>query len=317
LTLIEHESIPSSIAGFFYDCNLLDTSGRIGKQQKARVTKRQRKRGCEKHPLSRARKFHIFALQLLFTIDDNFNMTRRRWIADTSTNTTASLLGAQAEHFARVLRGEPGTTAEIVADGHLYRATALSVSVDEVCFTLEEEISAAAALPITLLVAIFKFDRMEWAIEKATELGVAAIVPIIAHRTEKHLALSAPKRVERWRRLAHEAAKQSRRTDLPTIEDPIRLSQRLKQPSTSSASAHRILLSEVECDVTLRQRIEAALASSSASSFEFAIGPEGGWTAEELALFTTHHWQPASLGPRILRVETAAIATLSIASAFL
>jgi 16S rRNA (uracil1498-N3)-methyltransferase len=261
-------------------------------------------------PFSCSQPPHLFS-----EIDDNFNMTRRRWIADTSTEATASLLGAQAEHFARVLRGVPGSTAEIVAHGHLYRATALSVSVDEVRFTLEEEISAAAALPITLLIAIFKFDRMEWAIEKATELGVAAIVPIIAHRTEKHLAQSASKRVERWRRLAHEAAKQSRRTDLPTIEDPIRLSQRL----TEASSAHRILLSEVECEATLRQRIEAAFPSesSSAPSFEFAIGPEGGWTAEELALFTTHQWQPASLGPRILRVETAAIATLSIASAFL
>jgi 16S rRNA (uracil1498-N3)-methyltransferase len=243
-------------------------------------------------------------------------MTRRRWIADTCTETTASLLGAQADHFARVLRGEPGDTADIVANGHLHRATVLSVSTEEVRFNLEEEMTTDAALPVTLLLAVFKFDRMEWAIEKATELGVAAIVPILARRTEKHLAQSAAKRVERWRRLAHEAAKQSRRSDLPTIEDPVRLSDRLAQTSL----AHHILLSEIESGLTLRQAIESSLATPSPDqghSFEFAIGPEGGWTAEELALFTKHNWQPASLGPRILRVETAAIATLSIASALL
>jgi len=242
-------------------------------------------------------------------------MTRRRWIADTSTETAASLIGAQAEHLARVLRAQPGMQAEIVAEGRVYRAAIASVSVDEVAFTLLEEIAAEAALPITLLLAIFKFDRMEWAIEKATELGVASIVPVIARRTEKHLAEAAGKRVERWRRLAHEAAKQSRRADLPAIEDPIALTARLQQPS----AAKQILLAEDERNVTLRQRIETALASAATElpAFELAIGPEGGWTSDELSLFAKHGWQSASLGPRILRAETAAIAALAVTSALL
>jgi 16S rRNA (uracil1498-N3)-methyltransferase len=242
-------------------------------------------------------------------------MTRRRWIADTSSETTASLLGSQAEHLARVLRAQPGTEADIVANGHVYRATIASVSIDQVVFSLGEEITAEAALPLTLVLAIFKFDRMEWAIEKATELGVATIVPVIARRTEKHLAQAADKRVDRWRRLVQEAAKQSRRADLPLIEDPIALPAYLQKPST----AQHILLAEDERSTTLRQRIETALAASNTDlpNFRFAIGPEGGWTQEELALFTKHNWQPASLGPRILRAETAAIATLSIASALI
>src|SRR5882762_2617696 len=150
-------------------------------------------------------------------------MTRRRWIADTSTETTACLLGAQAEHLARVLRAQPGTEADVVANGHVYRAAIASVSLQEVSFTLLEEIPSGQPLPITLLLAIFKFDRMEWAIEKATELGAATIVPVVARRTEKHLAQAADKRVERWRRLAQEAAKQSRRSDIPTIEEPVAL----------------------------------------------------------------------------------------------
>jgi 16S rRNA (uracil1498-N3)-methyltransferase len=240
-------------------------------------------------------------------------MTRRRWIADTFTETTASLIGAQAAHLARVLRAQPGTQADIVANGRVYHAVIANVSVEEVSFTLLEEISAEAALPITLLLAVFKFDRMEWAIEKATELGVASIVPILARRTEKHLAEAASKRVERWRRIAHEAAKQSRRADLPAIEEPVALAARLQQISTGQ----QILLAEDERKTTLRQVIETALtaAGSDLPNFELAIGPEGGWTSEELAFFTKHNWQSASLGPRILRAETAAIAAISIASA--
>lgn len=242
-------------------------------------------------------------------------MTRRRWIADTFTETTASLRGAQAEHLARVLRATPGTEADIVAGGNVYRAAISSVSNEEVVFTLAEQIAAESALPITLVLAVFKFDRMEWAIEKATELGVATIVPILCRRTEKHLAQAADKRVERWRRIAQEAAKQSRRADLPLIEDPLTLAAHLQKPS----QAHCILLAEEERNITLRQQIETSLEASSTElpDFQFAIGPEGGWAPEELALFAKHNWLPASLGPRILRAETAAIATLSIASALL
>jgi len=242
-------------------------------------------------------------------------MTRRRWIADTFTDTTASLLGAQAEHLARVLRAQPGMQADIVANGRVQRAQIACVSKDKVEFALLEEIASESALPVTLLLAVFKFDRMEWAIEKATELGVATIVPVIARRTEKHLAQAAEKRVERWRRLVQEAAKQSRRADLPIIEEPIGLAARLQQAST----AQRILLAEDERCISLRKRIATAMESTGSDlpEFELAIGPEGGWTPDELALFAKHQWQSASLGPRILRAETAAIAALAITSALL
>jgi 16S rRNA (uracil1498-N3)-methyltransferase len=242
-------------------------------------------------------------------------MTQRRWIADTCTETTASLKGAQAEHLARVLRAEPGMVAEVVANGRVYRAEAVSVRLDEVRFKLMEELAAEAALPVTLLLAVFKFDRMEWAIEKATELGVASIVPILTRRTEKHLAQAAGKRVERWRRLAQEAAQQSRRSDIPAVDEPTALAMRLALGSPAT----RVVLAETEQETTLRQRVESALASSDSVEprFEFAVGPEGGWTSEEMALFAKHEWQPASLGPRILRAETAAIAALAVASALL
>ena len=242
-------------------------------------------------------------------------MTRRRWIADNFTDSTATLAGAQAEHLARVLRAQPGTEADIVANGRVYHASIVSAHPHEVVFTLLKEIPYERALPITLLLAVFKFDRIEWAIEKATELGVATIVPVIARRTEKHLAQAAEKRVERWRRIAQEAAQQSRRADLPIVEAPIALPARLQ----SATAVQHILLSEDEHNTALRQRITTAMDSNGGElpGFEFAIGPEGGWTSEELKLFTQHQWQPATLGPRILRAETAAIATLAIASALM
>jgi 16S rRNA (uracil1498-N3)-methyltransferase len=240
-------------------------------------------------------------------------MTRRRWIADTWTPTTATLTGDQAAHLARVLRAEPGQIFDVVAGGFLHRAEVTSVSDDQVVFTLHEELEADAALPLHLLLAVFKFDHMEWAIEKATELGVARITPILARRTEKHLALAAPKRAERWRRIALEASKQSRRTDIPEIATPTTLKLALEQEQSPT----RILLSETEQATSLSAALTTSIRSTGYESVALAIGPEGGWTPEEMALFTTHGWTPVTLGPRILRAETAAIAAIAVASSYL
>jgi 16S rRNA (uracil1498-N3)-methyltransferase len=248
-------------------------------------------------------------------------MTRRRWIADTWTPTTAALTGDQADHLARVLRAQPGQIFDVVAGGFLHRAEIVTVSDHEVLFTLHEELESDAALPLHLLLAVFKFDHMEWAIEKATELGAARITPILARRTEKHLSLAAPKRAERWRRIALEAAKQSRRTDIPEIADPMQLKPALDQEK----SPLRILLSETEQATTLTAALTASAESAayqpptsqSPTLCALAIGPEGGWTPEEMSLFTQHQWQHVTLGPRILRAETAAIAAIAIASTHL
>ena len=241
-------------------------------------------------------------------------MTRRRWIAEHWDEATATMVGAQAEHMARVLRAQPGMEADVVAGGRVFHAQVVSVAQDEVRFNLITELEADPALPITLVVSIYKFDHMEWAIEKATELGVAAIAPVIARRTEKHLALAAEKRAERWRRIAQEAAKQSRRSDIPTIHDPAPLAQRIR----AAARATRIVLAEQERGTTLRTVIEEAVAAAQneTPTLEIALGPEGGWAPEEEALFDANGWRAASLGPRILRAETAAIAALAVVASF-
>ncbi len=242
-------------------------------------------------------------------------MTRRRWIAEHWDEATATLSGAQAEHMARVLRAQPGMQADVVAGGHVFHAEVAAVTPQDVRFNLLAEIEAEPALPITLVVSIFKFDHMEWGIEKATELGVAAIAPVIARRTEKHLAQGAEKRAERWRRIAHEAAKQSRRSDVPLIHDPAPLAQRIR----ATSDATRIVLAEQERSTTLRALVEEAVnaAEDAVPALELAFGPEGGWAPDEEALFDANGWRAASLGPRILRAETAAIAALAVVASFL
>jgi 16S rRNA (uracil1498-N3)-methyltransferase len=248
-------------------------------------------------------------------------MTMRRWIAENWDEATATLVGAQAEHLARVLRAQTGTIADVVAGGRVYRAEVASITLageaSEVRFNLVAELEADPALPITLAIAVYKFDRMEWAIEKATELGVAAIAPMLARRTEKHLAQAAGKRAERWRRIAHEAAKQARRSDVPEIYDPVPLESRVRGASTPGVL--RIVLAEQERTTTLRHALTEAQVSAGAEmpALELAIGPEGGWAPAEEALFDANGWRAVSLGPRILRAETAAIAALAVVTSYL
>jgi 16S rRNA (uracil1498-N3)-methyltransferase len=249
-------------------------------------------------------------------------MTRRRWIADKFTDTTASLTGDQALHLARVLRATPGQIFDVVANGFLRRATVVNVSEQEVTFALGEELEAEAALPVHLLLAVIKFDHYEWGLEKLTELGAARITPVIARRTEKHLAHAAAKRAERWRRIALEAAKQSRRSDLPQVDDPLPLKQALAQVNART----KLLLAETEEENSLVSAVGPGFSPDSASQpvsesagmrLALAIGPEGGWTPEEMALFSESGWRHVTLGPRILRAETAAIAALSVCAALM
>jgi 16S rRNA (uracil1498-N3)-methyltransferase len=252
------------------------------------------------------------ALKILRIAVSLNSMTRRRWIADKFTDTNASLTGDQALHLARVLRAQPGQIFDVVANGFLRRATVVNVTESEVTFALGEELEAEAALPVHLLLAIIKFDHYEWGLEKLTELGAARITPVIARRTEKHLAHASAKRVERWRRIALEAAKQSRRSDLPQVDDPLPLKQALAHVSAPT----KLLLAETEQENTLRNELGSG-GVRELGEIALGIGPEGGWTADEMKLFSESGWRHITLGPRILRAETAAIAALSICSALM
>lgn len=231
---------------------------------------------------------------------------RRRFIADEVSTNRAALTGAHAAHLSRVLRARVGQEFDIALGGQVRRGTIANIEDDRVEFELGDFVEAHPETPVTLALAIFKFDRFEWAVEKCTELGVSSIVPFVAGRTDVHLAQGAIRRVERWRRIAREASEQSRRLSVPDIADPVKLREYL----SSEKSPKKILLAENEADTQLRDLCDSDNATA------LAIGPEGGWTTEELKLFKDFGWESASLGKTILRAETAAIAALSIVKAF-
>jgi 16S rRNA (uracil1498-N3)-methyltransferase len=194
-----------------------------------------------------------------------------------------------------------GQEYDIVCGDAVRMGTISEVSEERVDFALGEVVAAGGERETVLLMAVYKFDRMEWAIEKCTELGVTRIVPVIARRTDAHLATAAAKRVERWRRIAHEAAQQSRRQRVPQIDEAVKLKVAL-----NVETGVRLLLNENEqakkiCDSLSEKPQEVAI----------AVGPEGGWADEELAQFDAAGWQSVTLGSRILRAETAAIAAMA------
>jgi len=231
-------------------------------------------------------------------------MTRRRWIADEVSGNRAALVGTHAEHLSRVLRARVGQEFDIAAGSEVRRGRVTRIASNRVEFELAEEVPAPVVAQVTLALSIFKFDRMEWAIEKCTELGVLRIIPVIARRTEPHLAKAASKRVERWKRIAREAVEQSRQLSQPEISQPLELKDAVALPGNM-----RIVLSECEQEVMLKDALQS---TPTASDFLLALGPEGGWTGAELDLFREAAWTSASLGSTILRAETAAIVALAV-----
>ncbi len=230
-------------------------------------------------------------------------MTRRRWIADEVSGDRAALTGPHAARLVRVLRARVGQEFDIATGEQVRRGRIVSIAGERVEFELGELVPSPAIPRLTLLLSVFKFDRMEWAIEKCVELGASRIVPVIAGRTEAHLAAAAPGRSQRWQRLARQASEQSRRAWLAEISPPQPLKTALGQ-----VTGLRIVLVESEEQKMLKHALRSPW-----QEVTLAFGPEGGWTQPELDLFREHGWIAASLGPTILRAETAAIAAVAVA----
>lgn len=236
---------------------------------------------------------------------------RRRFFVEQFSENTATIEGETAHHLGRVLRAQPGQRYELSDGNRVFLGRIETLTRDRIHFALEEEIpSSQPAVQTTLLLSIVKFDAFEWALEKATELGVAAIVPVAAARSERPLIAAAGKRAERWEKLLAEASQQSRRVRVPKLSEVAR---------TSSAfnwypEARKIMLSERIGAPILRDVLGRGLAAEEVRRLEeavLAIGPEGGWTEEEFELALGAGFQEASLGKLILRTETAVIAALA------
>jgi 16S rRNA (uracil1498-N3)-methyltransferase len=229
---------------------------------------------------------------------------RRRFFVEQFVDNRAFMEGEAAHHLGRVLRAQPGQVYEL-SDGTSVRLARIeNVSRDEVEFALLEELLAyQPSLDVTLLLSVVKFDAFEWAIEKATELGVTTIVPLAAARSEKALLAAAAKRSDRWKKILLEASQQSRRVRVPILEG-------LAKPEDAFASRReglRVLLSERVSAAPLRKTLEGQQADKAI----LAIGPEGGWTDSEFNSALRHGYVEASLGKLILRTETAVLAALA------
>ena len=226
---------------------------------------------------------------------------------DSVDGDSAVLHGEDAHHLTRVLRVQPGQQFEITDNRSAWLAEVTEAHANQVRFRVVEPVETPPPLvTITLCAALIKFDRFEWLVEKATELGVARIVPFDAARTEKGLFEAAPKRTERWRKIAKESAQQSRRTTLPEVAQPVKFAAALETPA-----AWRCFLDEGEAPPLLTTLPQPRPADGVA----VLLGPEGGWTEDERQRALRAGWRAASLGPQILRAETAAAAALAVITA--
>jgi 16S rRNA (uracil1498-N3)-methyltransferase len=234
---------------------------------------------------------------------------RRRFFVERFAGGTARLAGEAAHHLGRVLHAEPGQLYELSDGNSVFLARIERISSSDIDFSLLEPLSGPAASPeIVLLLAIVKFDRFEWALEKATELGVHAVVPLAAERTAKALSQASTKRADRWRKILRESAQQARCLRPPVLE----ATERPAAAFAQSAGAINVLFSERPSARPARAVFRQLASKESASRrINLAFGPEGGWTDQEFDAASAAGFAEASLGRNILRSETAVVAGLA------
>ncbi len=234
-------------------------------------------------------------------------MARRLFFVEEVRSGKGWIRGEEAHHLTRVLRVEAGQVYEISDNAGLYLAEVETARKNEVVFAVKERLEVVEAAPrIELAAGLIRFERFEWMMEKATELGAAAIHPLIAERSEKGLEQAAAKRTERWRRIAREACEQSRRARLPEIHSPARR-------APEGEFTRRLVLDEAGGTPGMLEALGAE--RGEAETVALAVGPEGGWTEREREAWVAAGWKRVTLGPGILRAETAAVAALAVVRA--
>jgi len=230
-------------------------------------------------------------------------LARRRFFVEAIRGGAAELRGDEARHLTRVLRIEPGQRFEISDNQQAWLAEIEEARGERVVFRVVEALPyTPPPAHVTLCAALIKFDHFEWTIEKATEIGVERILPFEATRTEKGLFDASGKRSQRWERIARESSQQSRRTRLPEILPAVRFAVALEQ-----TAGHRYFLDEVDAPPLAR-----AIPEERQDTVALLIGPEGGWTDAEREQARAAGWTAVSLGPLVLRAETAACAALAV-----
>jgi 16S rRNA (uracil1498-N3)-methyltransferase len=229
-------------------------------------------------------------------------MTRHRFHAPPSafSNQTVTLTADEARHLRDVLRLKPGDEVYVFDGvGHEFRCTVSNSKRDSAELRIETEVEPAkpeSQLQLNLCVALLKGDKFDLVVQKATELGVTKLTPLITRYADIHLRdqSDATKRVARWQRIALEAAKQSGRAFVPDINLPVTFEKALEIEGVG------VMFSE--------RGGEVFESLSGASSMTALVGSEGGWADEEIEAARARKFHIVTLGGRILRAETAAIA---------
>jgi len=235
---------------------------------------------------------------------------RRFYFDSVPENNTACIRGDEARHIEKVLRLGPGDSLELFdAEGSVYRAVIESLHRGEVITRICERTSAAldTDVHITLCQAVVKSRKMDFIVEKCTELGVTTIQPFFASRSVPRWDENkARQRVQHWGRIALAAVKQSGARKPPAVEPLLSFKEVLAK---SYPDSRQLMLWECEREISLR-----SLLVDCPRRIVLIVGPEGGFTNEEASLASSHGFQFAGLGDRILRVETAAIVGVALAA---
>jgi len=220
--------------------------------------------------------------------------------------TDVSLQGAEAHHLIHVLRAKAGLEVTLF-DGSgaefLARVERVERSAVQLTILDRSEVDREGPLIVTLGVAMPKGDRQRWLVEKATELGVATFAPLV---TERSVAQPTGETLRRLERAVIEASKQCGRNRLMKIAPPMRWGDFVAR---ESAESNLRIVAHPGGESWSADRL---LAARQASQIILAVGPEGGFTANEIQLALESRWVPIDLGRRILRVETAAVALAAL-----
>lgn len=240
-------------------------------------------------------------------------MTHRFFIPpEWLTPPTVTLRGETARQIKTVLRLRPGD--EIVAldnSGQEWPVSLTRVGSDEVQGQLAAPRPALGepALSLTLYQGTLKADKFEWVLQKGTELGVSRFVPVVCHRSVVNRPGDLAAKQPRWARIIREAAEQSRRGQLPLLDPPLSWAEAIRQASQADPEAKgRGCLGLMPWEEAAGPSLKTALAAVKPQAVAVFIGPEGGFTPEEVAQAQAAGIRLVTLGPRILRAETAALA---------
>jgi len=232
-------------------------------------------------------------------------MSDRYFVESPIVSDRAVLVGAEAHHLLHVMRAKAGTRVTLF-DGSGWQFEAIvgqaGRSKVELAITGRQAINREAGVAVTLGVALPKGDRQKWLVEKVVELGVARLVPL---ETERGVAQPSKNALERLHRVVIEASKQCGRNRLMEIAEATAWQAFLVESATTVC---RLVAHPTSKPNGRTHSTWPTLLPHSSNSAVVAVGPEGGFTDEEISLAIAHGWQTLDLGPRILRVETAAVA---------